>query len=105
MKIKNMLREQYLNHTILPQQKIKELQLKRLRETVHLVYDTVPFYQKKFKELNFELIKMSAQRATRNVTNAGKMREIKKEEIFEVAILTVFGCAAILAMFFVMMMQ
>jgi phenylacetate-CoA ligase len=32
--------------------KIKELQLKRLRETVHLVYDNVPFYQKKFKELN-----------------------------------------------------
>jgi len=32
--------------------KIREHQLKRLRETVHLVYENVPFYQKKFKELN-----------------------------------------------------
>jgi phenylacetate-CoA ligase len=31
--------------------KIKELQLKRLKETVHLVYNNVPFYKKKFKEL------------------------------------------------------
>lgn len=31
--------------------KIKDLQLKKLRETVHLVYEQVPFYQKKFKEL------------------------------------------------------
>ena len=38
----------------LPRQKIKEIQLKRLRETVHLVYDTVPFYQKKFKELKIK---------------------------------------------------
>ena len=38
----------------MPRQKIKELQLKRLRETVHLVYDTVPFYQKKFKELKIK---------------------------------------------------
>ncbi len=30
--------------------KLKEIQLKRLRETVHLVYDNVPFYKKKFKE-------------------------------------------------------
>jgi phenylacetate-CoA ligase len=35
----------------LPRKKIKELQLKRLSEVVHLVYDNVPFYQKKFKEL------------------------------------------------------
>lgn len=35
----------------LPRKKIRELQLKRLRETVHLVYDNVPFYQRKFKEL------------------------------------------------------
>ena len=31
--------------------KIKERQLKHLKETVHLVYDNVPFYKKKFKEL------------------------------------------------------
>ena len=31
--------------------KIRELQLKRLKETVHRVFDNVPFYQKKFKEL------------------------------------------------------
>ncbi|UCH72261.1 MAG: phenylacetate--CoA ligase [Thermoplasmatales archaeon] len=35
----------------LPRTKIRELQLKRLKETVHLVYENVPFYQKKFKEL------------------------------------------------------
>jgi len=35
----------------LPRKQIKDLQLKRLRETVHLVYDSVPFYKKKFKEL------------------------------------------------------
>jgi len=35
----------------MPRKKIKGLQLKRLRETVHLVYDNVPFYKKKFKEL------------------------------------------------------
>ena len=35
----------------IPQSKIKELQLKRLKETVHLVYENVPFYKKKFKEL------------------------------------------------------
>ena len=38
----------------LTRQKIKELQLKRLRETVDRVYDTVPFYQKKFKELKIK---------------------------------------------------
>jgi len=35
----------------LPRNKIRELQIKRLKETVHLVYDNVPFYKKKFKEL------------------------------------------------------
>ncbi len=35
----------------LPREKIKEIQLKRLKEIVHLVYDNVPFYKKKFKEL------------------------------------------------------
>ncbi len=35
----------------LSRKKIQELQLERLQKTVHLVYDTVPFYQKKFKEL------------------------------------------------------
>ena len=35
----------------MPREKIKELQLKRLRETVKRVYDNVPFYKKKFKEL------------------------------------------------------
>ena len=34
--------------------KIKEIQLKRLRQTVNLVYDNVPFYKKKFKELNIK---------------------------------------------------
>jgi len=35
----------------MPGDKIKELQLKRLRETVHKVYNNVPFYKKKLKEL------------------------------------------------------
>jgi len=35
----------------MPPKKIRELQLKRLNETVHLVYEKVPFYKKKFKEL------------------------------------------------------
>lgn len=35
----------------MPRKKIQELQLKRLKETVHRVYDNVPFYKKKFKEL------------------------------------------------------
>ena len=35
----------------LQRSKINELQLKRLKETVKLVYDNVPFYKKKFKEL------------------------------------------------------
>ena len=35
----------------MPKNKIKDLQLKRLKETVNLVYDNVPFYKKKFKEL------------------------------------------------------
>jgi phenylacetate-CoA ligase len=36
----------------LPRKKIKELQLKQLKETVNLVYNNVTFYKKKFKELN-----------------------------------------------------
>lgn len=36
----------------LPRAKIKELQLKHLNQTVHTVYENVPFYQQKFKELN-----------------------------------------------------
>jgi phenylacetate-CoA ligase len=36
----------------LSRDEIKELQLKRLKETVHRVYDNVPFYKNKFKELN-----------------------------------------------------
>ena len=35
----------------MPRKKIQELQLKRLKETVHLVYDNIPFDKKKFKEL------------------------------------------------------
>ena len=38
----------------MPKDKIKDLQLKRLKETVHLVYDNVSFYKKKFKELNIK---------------------------------------------------
>jgi len=38
----------------MPRNKIKELQLKRLKETVALVYKNVPFYQKKFKELKIK---------------------------------------------------
>jgi phenylacetate-CoA ligase len=33
-------------------EKIKETQLRRLRETVHRLYEKVPFYRKKFKELD-----------------------------------------------------
>jgi phenylacetate-CoA ligase len=38
----------------LPRKKIQELQLKKLRETVHRVYENVPFYQKKFKEMKIK---------------------------------------------------
>jgi len=38
----------------LTREKIRELQLKRLKQTVKLVYDTVPFYKKKFKELKIK---------------------------------------------------
>ena len=34
----------------MPRKKLKELQLERLKKTVHLVYENVPFYKKKFKE-------------------------------------------------------
>jgi phenylacetate-CoA ligase len=35
----------------LPRKKLKDIQLERLQKTVHLVYENVPFYQKKFKEM------------------------------------------------------
>lgn len=38
----------------LTRDKIRDLQLKRLKETVHRVYDNVSFYKKKFKELNLK---------------------------------------------------
>lgn len=38
----------------LPRKKIKELQLERLKKTVRTVYDNVPFYKKKFKELKLK---------------------------------------------------
>jgi phenylacetate-CoA ligase len=38
----------------LPRAKIKELQLKYLKKTVRLVYDNVPYYTKKFKELQIK---------------------------------------------------
>ena len=38
----------------MPRKNIKELQLKQLKKTVHLVYENVPFYQKKFKELKIK---------------------------------------------------
>jgi phenylacetate-CoA ligase len=34
----------------MPRKKIQELQLERLQKTVHLVYEYVPYYKKKFKE-------------------------------------------------------
>ena len=34
----------------MPRKKIQDLQLKRLKETVHLVYENVPHYKKKFRE-------------------------------------------------------
>ena len=38
----------------LPRKEIKELQLKRLKETVKKLYENVPFYQNKFKELKIK---------------------------------------------------
>ncbi len=38
----------------LPRAKIKEIQLKQLKKTVKNVYEIVPFYQKKFKELKIK---------------------------------------------------
>jgi len=38
----------------LPRKKIAELQLKSLKETVHRVYENVPFYKEKFKELKIK---------------------------------------------------
>jgi phenylacetate-CoA ligase len=34
----------------MPRKKIQELQLKRLKKTVHLVYENIPHYKKRFKE-------------------------------------------------------
>lgn len=39
---------------MMPRKKIQELQLERLKKTVHLVYETVPFYKQKFKELKMK---------------------------------------------------
>ena len=38
----------------MPHGKLKELQLKRLKETTHRAYENVPFYQKKFKDKNLK---------------------------------------------------
>ena len=38
----------------LPRNKLKEIQIKKLRETVKLTYENVPFYKKKFKELKIK---------------------------------------------------
>lgn len=38
----------------LPRTKIREIQLKQLKKTIKHVYENVPFYQKKFKELNIK---------------------------------------------------
>ncbi|MEF8849035.1 MAG: phenylacetate--CoA ligase, partial [Candidatus Thermoplasmatota archaeon] len=36
----------------MPRKKLEELQYKRLKKTLKLVYEKVPFYKKKFKEKN-----------------------------------------------------
>ena len=38
----------------MPRKRIKELQLEHLKKTAHLVYDNVPYYRKKFKELGIK---------------------------------------------------
>ena len=38
----------------LPRNKIKEIQLERLKKTIHLVYENVPHYKKKFKDLKIK---------------------------------------------------
>jgi len=43
-----------VNAETLPREDLKQLQLNRLRSIVEKVYYTVPFYQKKFKELGVE---------------------------------------------------
>ena len=35
----------------LPRKEIRKIQLKHLKKTVNIVYDNVPFYKKKFKDL------------------------------------------------------
>ncbi len=37
---------------VISHKKLKEIQQKRLKETIHHVYNNVPFYKNKFKELN-----------------------------------------------------
>ncbi len=41
----------YSTEETFPKEKLEKLQIKRLKETVSRVYNNVPFYQKKFKEL------------------------------------------------------
>jgi len=41
-------------HETMPREELEKLQLARLQETVHRVYDAVPFYQKAFKEKGIE---------------------------------------------------
>jgi len=57
--------------------KIKEHQLKQLKKTIHLVYDHVPFYQKKFKELKIapEDIKTLDDIVKLPLTTKGDLRE------------------------------
>lgn len=52
--LKGILGSMYFNEKMerLPRKEIKEIQIKRLKEVVHRVYDKVPFYRKKFKEMN-----------------------------------------------------
>ena len=38
----------------IPRNKLKEIQLERLKKTVHLVYENVPHYTKKFKDLKIK---------------------------------------------------
>lgn len=41
-------------HETMPREELEKLQLKRLQETVHRVYDAVPFYRKTFKDKGLE---------------------------------------------------
>jgi len=46
--------DRFFDHKMetMPRRRIKELQIKRLQETVHRVYRNVPYYHKRFKELD-----------------------------------------------------